>query len=72
MESLAKGIGSLLRDPKYSDLEIRCEGRTYYVHRAIMCSRSQVLAKECDGDFKVCDHHLVSARSTTNFDAGGG
>ncbi|KAK5122828.1 hypothetical protein LTR85_003743 [Meristemomyces frigidus] len=36
MERLTQSIGSLLLKPKYSDLEIRCEGRTYYVHRAII------------------------------------
>ncbi|KAK4894258.1 hypothetical protein LTR27_007391 [Elasticomyces elasticus] len=35
MEQLNKGMGSLLLDPKYSDLEITCEGRNYYVHRNI-------------------------------------
>ncbi|KAK3719627.1 hypothetical protein LTR37_004164 [Vermiconidia calcicola] len=48
MDSIAKRVGSLLIDPKYSDLEICCDGRTYLVHRAIVCSRSEVLAKECD------------------------
>ena len=49
MDSLTNGIGSLLLDPKYSDLEIRCDGKTFRVHRAIVCSKSKVLAEECDG-----------------------
>ncbi|TKA79854.1 hypothetical protein B0A55_02797 [Friedmanniomyces simplex] len=49
MENLGKGMGSLLLNPRYSDLEIRCEGRSYLVHRLIVCSNSPVLAQECEG-----------------------
>ncbi|TKA40365.1 hypothetical protein B0A54_09314 [Friedmanniomyces endolithicus] len=49
MNNLIKQMGSLLREPKFWDLEIKCEGRSYYVHRLIVCSNSPVLARECEG-----------------------
>lgn len=53
MESVTADFASLLTDPKYSDLEIRCEDRKFPVHRAIVCCTSIVLARECDGGFMV-------------------
>ncbi|KAK0267840.1 hypothetical protein LTR35_016014 [Friedmanniomyces endolithicus] len=35
MNSSIREMGSLLREPKFWDLEIKCEGRSYYVHRLI-------------------------------------
>ncbi|KAK4550799.1 hypothetical protein LTR36_000379 [Oleoguttula mirabilis] len=68
MEHLTKSIGSLLLDPKYSDLEIRCEGRSYNVHRAIVCSSSEVIARMCNGEFKETDTGVLDLEST-GFDA---
>ncbi|KAK1820317.1 hypothetical protein LTR12_005324 [Friedmanniomyces endolithicus] len=48
MNNLIREMGSLLREPKFWDLEIQCEGRSYYVHRLIVCSNSPVLARECE------------------------
>ncbi|KAK1057991.1 hypothetical protein LTR74_013759 [Friedmanniomyces endolithicus] len=48
MNGVIREMGSLLRQPKFWDLEIKCEGRSYYVHRLIVCSNSPVLARECE------------------------
>ena len=53
MADLSKGNGALLLNPVYADLTITCEDQTYNVHRAIVCSKSPVLARECDSAFKV-------------------
>ncbi|CAK4033960.1 BTB POZ domain [Lecanosticta acicola] len=52
MDSLTLRLGDLLENPKYSDLEIVCDGYVFQVHRNIVCLRSEVLAKECDGKYK--------------------
>lgn len=44
---------SLLRSEKYSDITIRCQGTTFKLHCAIVCTRSPVLAKRVDGMSKV-------------------
>lgn len=52
-QALLARIAGLCSDPKYCDLEIRCEGKSFKVHRNIVCLLSDVLAKECDGGFQV-------------------
>lgn len=59
MESIAKGVGSLLTDSKYCDVEIRCGGQTFLKHRAIVCARCDVLAEECENSVKVSDSHKL-------------
>lgn len=51
-------MSALLNDSKYADLEIRCDGKTFKVHRAIVCPRSKVLDIECSGGFLV-EWHLA-------------
>ena len=55
-----RSFGSSRIDPKYSDLVIICDGYSYHVHRATVCSRSEVFARECNGAFKVsyCQQHV--------------
>lgn len=48
-----KQFAMLRKNPKYSDLEIRCDGRVFKLHRAIVCTMSKTLTKECDGEFRV-------------------
>lgn len=40
--------GKLLGSEKYSDLTIVCHGRSFKVHRPILCFQSKVIEKECD------------------------
>lgn len=60
MDPFMQGLGELLRSGDYSDLEIKCGAETFKVHRAIVCTRSDVLARQCKGGFKVSrGSHLV-------------
>ena len=65
MEALNKSIGSLLLDPKFSDLEFQCDGRAYPVHRAILCSRSEVFANEYDENSKVSMSRTIDVLELT-------
>lgn len=59
----ADGFFSLLDTGAYSDLTIRCGGYERKVHRAIICTRSDVFAAACKPNaFKVryACHYLVS------------
>lgn len=53
MEALLKRSYNLREKTKYADLEIRVDGVSFHVHRVIVCDRSEVLAKECEGGFRV-------------------
>src|SRR2546421_7789885 len=53
MASIYSSLASLLFAEKYSDLTITCGGRTFPVHRAVVCSQSAFFAKACDNNFKV-------------------
>ncbi|KAK5108805.1 hypothetical protein LTR62_007779 [Meristemomyces frigidus] len=41
-------VVALIDSGKYSDLFIECKGRSFKVHKAFVCSQSEVLARECD------------------------
>ncbi|CAK4033961.1 BTB POZ domain-containing [Lecanosticta acicola] len=56
----------LLDDPKYSDLEIVCDGHVFRVHRNVVCSQSRVLERECDGNFQEANSRRIEH---TVFDA---
>lgn len=57
--SLTTSIGDLLATGKYSDLEIRCDGRSFIVHRNIVCGRSDVMDKECGGGFLEAQARII-------------
>lgn len=40
-----------LDDPKYSDLQIVCQGVTFHVHRNVVCPQLKVIERECDGEW---------------------
>lgn len=44
---------NLRQRSEYYDLEIKCDGITFYAHRVIVCTKSKVLARECAGRFEV-------------------
>ncbi|KAL9533346.1 hypothetical protein SMMN14_03010 [Sphaerulina musiva] len=63
-----KQFAMLRKNPKYSDLEIRCDGRVFKLHRAIVCTMSKTLTKECDGQFReaksgIIDHTTFCAET---------
>ncbi|KAI9726483.1 MAG: hypothetical protein M1828_001305 [Chrysothrix sp. TS-e1954] len=43
---------SFFNDPKYSDLEIRCEDKRYHVHKVILCSQSPVFDRMLSVEMK--------------------
>ncbi|KAF2104074.1 hypothetical protein NA57DRAFT_50920 [Rhizodiscina lignyota] len=48
-------IGALERlyaSSRYTDLIIKCADRTYRVHKAVLCSRSEFFSKACEPGFK--------------------
>ena len=45
-------IRELYHTGKYSDLTLECDNLRFKVHKAILCIRSPVFARECDGSFK--------------------
>lgn len=51
MDPLRRGFSDLLDDPKYSDLQIICQGVTFHVHRNVVCPQSKVIERECDGEW---------------------
>ena len=53
-------LRSLLNNPEHSDLEIRCDGRTYYAHRVIVGMQCPVLAAEYgrDGTVRLANERL--------------
>ncbi|CAG8976641.1 hypothetical protein HYALB_00002157 [Hymenoscyphus albidus] len=50
--SLLSTISSLRSDDKYTDLEIRCQGKVFNVHKAIVCKQVEFFAACVDGNFQ--------------------
>ena len=46
-------IHRLYTTGKYTDLVVKCQGKEFKVHRAIVCSQSKPLAAALDNGFKV-------------------
>lgn len=60
----------LYSSEKYSDLVIKCQGRQWKVHRAVVCPQSKPLAAAVDGNFKVlslstCDVFCLPEQEAT-------
>lgn len=53
VDAIVNSVRSLYLDTKYADLVIKCHGRSFKVHHAIVCPRSRVWDKECSGGFMV-------------------
>ena len=51
--SITQRLFRLYTDPKYSDMVAKCGERAWPVHKAIVCSRSNVIAMEFDNPSKV-------------------
>ncbi|KAK3683094.1 hypothetical protein LTR37_020579 [Vermiconidia calcicola] len=45
-------IAGLQNNPDFSDLTIKCHGREFRVHRAVVCQFSPVIADQCNSTFR--------------------
>ncbi|EEU40680.1 uncharacterized protein NECHADRAFT_76077 [Fusarium vanettenii 77-13-4] len=52
-------LDSLLSSGDYSDMTIRCQGREFKTHRAIVCSQSSFFKKALGSNFKEGDSGIV-------------
>ncbi|EAQ90444.1 hypothetical protein CHGG_02379 [Chaetomium globosum CBS 148.51] len=51
-KELMESLKGLYTSGRYSDLAITCQGKSYRVHKAIVCPRSGFFAAACNGQFK--------------------
>ena len=51
-------IHRMFETQKFFDLTIKCRDREWNVHKNILSYRSELFAKACGGDFKVCSSSL--------------
>ncbi|KAL9613573.1 MAG: hypothetical protein Q9167_001906 [Letrouitia subvulpina] len=51
-QSQLSSLGTLLDNPKFSDLVLRCQGQKFDVHQCIVCLNSPVFASACGGGFQ--------------------
>jgi len=58
-ERALDNIRTLMETEKYSDLVIKCQGRKFKVHKAIMCTASSVIAAECDHKMKEAENGVI-------------
>lgn len=58
-------MGDLLKTGKYSDMRLVCEGRTFKVHKMVVCLQSPVLAAAIDGQFEVRPQSLYASGELT-------
>jgi hypothetical protein len=42
-----------LEDEQYSDVSIKCQHKTFKVHKVIICNRCESFKKACEGAFQV-------------------
>jgi hypothetical protein len=49
---LAEAMKNLLLSREYSDMTITCQGFSFRVHRAILCSQSAFFKAAMDGNFQ--------------------
>lgn len=52
-DALPSMLGELLVSGDYSDFTITCKGRTFNVHRAVVCPQSSFFAAALNGRFLV-------------------
>ncbi|CZT23933.1 uncharacterized protein RCC_09648 [Ramularia collo-cygni] len=53
-------------NPKYADLHVRCGEKSFHIHRAVVCSASEVLAMEVDNNIIEANMRVIEH---TRFDA---
>ncbi|KAL8913676.1 MAG: hypothetical protein Q9171_001526 [Xanthocarpia ochracea] len=59
-KDLVARMASSLRSGKYSDLTITCKGRTFKVHRHVLCMASKFFAAACDGEFQEAEQRKIN------------
>ncbi|EMC95470.1 hypothetical protein BAUCODRAFT_35451 [Baudoinia panamericana UAMH 10762] len=64
---LVANTKELLKSGEFSDLRLICPGRTWDVHKAIVCPQSTFVAEECRGNaIKVSDGDMVYLPNNTD------
>lgn len=58
----AKLIADAWESPKYTDFEIRCQDRSWNVHRFIICARSKYFEKACELNFRESHEKLITIK----------
>lgn len=56
--SIHSSISALLFSDKFSDMTIRCDGREFKAHRAIVCTQSRFFDAAFSHTFQVCRYHF--------------
>nr|OQO29842.1 hypothetical protein B0A51_01999 [Rachicladosporium sp. CCFEE 5018] len=60
VESMLAGIHARLNDGRYSDLTIDTQGRSWKVHKVIVCTACGFFEKACDGNFKEAAEGVIN------------
>lgn len=50
-----RGLHNLNKTEKYADVTVTRGGRSWKVHKAIICPQSDFFSKACDGEFEVSE-----------------
>ncbi|KAK4958235.1 hypothetical protein LTR10_004661 [Elasticomyces elasticus] len=58
-KSLVNSVKEQYKNPKYTDLTIKCGHREWQVHKFVVCSQSPFFAKACDGSFKEAEEGVI-------------
>ncbi|KAK4574555.1 hypothetical protein LTR86_001396 [Recurvomyces mirabilis] len=57
--ALLQGVSNLLKSQKFVDLVVTLGDRSWSLHKAVLCARSQFFAKALEGDFKVAQSSSI-------------
>ncbi|KAK3646242.1 hypothetical protein LTR56_008593 [Elasticomyces elasticus] len=57
---LINALKSMHKDPKYSDLTIKCGDQEWSVYKAIVCSQSSFFEKHCDKGWMKDEEHVIT------------
>ncbi|EMR63842.1 putative btb poz domain protein [Eutypa lata UCREL1] len=55
----------LLKNGKFSDATVKCDGKTWAVHKSILCSRSEWFEKALNGHFMEAATSIVTIEEIT-------
>lgn len=57
---LSNSLFSQAKMGKYTDFALECDGTTFPVHKAVVCSQVEAFAAACEGRFQVRIYDLKS------------